>query len=104
MHDWYRLYLVPGAAHCSPNDLQPNGPFPTTDLATLIDWVENGVEPVTLNATVLSGDYEGEEQKLCSWPLRPLWVNNATKMECVYDQASIDTWKWTFDAFPITVW
>ncbi|PYH66558.1 putative tannase [Aspergillus vadensis CBS 113365] len=104
MHDWYRLYLVPGAAHCSPNDLQPNGPFPTTNLAILVDWVENGVEPVTLNATVLSGDYEGEEQKLCSWPLRPLWVNNATKMECVYDQASIDTWKWTFDAFPITVW
>ncbi|OJJ42197.1 hypothetical protein ASPZODRAFT_125919 [Penicilliopsis zonata CBS 506.65] len=104
LNDWYRLFIVPGAAHCSTNDLMPNGPFPRTNLATLIDWVENGVEPVTLNATVMSGDYEGEQWQLCAWPLRPIWSQNGTVMDCEYDQASINTWLWDFDAFPITVW
>ena len=102
--DWYRLYLVPGAGHCAVNDLQPNGPFPQTNLAVMIDWVENGVKPVTLNATVLQGANEGENQQLCAWPLRPLWSKNGTDQTCVYDQASLDTWKYNFDAFKLPVY
>lgn len=64
--DWYRLFLVTGASDCSNNDLQPNGPFPQRPLALSIDWVENGVTSVTLNGTVLSGDYEGEVQQICA--------------------------------------
>jgi len=102
LNDWYRLFLVPGAAHCSTNTLQP-GPYPQVNMATMINWVENGVEPTTLNATVASGAYAGETQNLCSWPLRPYWSGNSS-MECQYDQASIDSWTYTFDAFKLPVY
>jgi tannase len=102
--DWYRLYLIPGAGHCAVNPLQPNGPFPQTNLAVMIDWVEKGVKPVTLNATVLQGDYDGQNQQLCAWPLRPLWADNGTVQNCVYDQSSIDTWSYDFTAFKLPVY
>ncbi|PYI31836.1 putative tannase [Aspergillus indologenus CBS 114.80] len=102
LNDWYRLFLVPGAAHCATNDAMPNGPFPNKNLEVLIDWVENGVVPVTLNGTVLQGENEGQEQQICAWPLRPLW--NGDDLECVYDQASIDTWHFDLNAVPIPVY
>ncbi|CAG8133532.1 unnamed protein product [Penicillium olsonii] len=102
--DWYRLYLIPGAAHCGPSDYQPNGPFPQTTLETLIQWVEKGVSPKRLNATVLQGEHEGEKQEICPWPLRPLWKNNGTTMDCVFHQASIDTWTYDFDAYKLPLY
>jgi len=66
LNDWYRLFLVPGAAHCAPNTAQPNGPFPQTSLTVLIDWVHKGVEPTTLNATVLQGEHIGENRQICA--------------------------------------
>ncbi|KFX95879.1 hypothetical protein O988_05583 [Pseudogymnoascus sp. VKM F-3808] len=104
LNEWYRLFLVPGAAHCSPSPTQPNGPFPQTNLEVLIDWVEKGVAPATLNATVLQGDHKGENEQICLWPLRPRWSGNSTKVECEYDQASIDTWLYDFDAFKLPVY
>lgn len=101
---WYRLYLIPGAGHCAVNSLQPNGPFPQTNLAVMIDWVEKGVKPVTLNATVLQGAHKSENQQLCAWPLRPLWSKNGTVQNCVYDKSSIDTWKYNFTAFKLPVY
>ncbi|GLA42204.1 hypothetical protein AnigIFM63309_010532 [Aspergillus niger] len=101
---WYRLFLVPGASHCMNNDLQPNGPFPQTSLQTLIEWVEQGVVPVRLNGTVLSGTFEGETQEICAWPLRPMWYDNGTSMECEYDQKSLKTWEWDLDAFDLPVY
>jgi tannase len=103
LHDWYRLFLVPGAGHCGPNPLQPNGPFPQTNLAVLIDWVEKGVTPITLNATILQGDNIGDNAQICAWPLRPYWVN-ATTMECQYDKTSIDTWLYDLDAIKMPVY
>ncbi len=103
LNDWYRLFLVPGAAHCSTNTLQP-GPYPADNMATIIAWVENSVEPATLNATVASGTYAGEVQGLCSWPLRPMWSGNSSAFDCEYDQASIDSWTYTFDAFKLPVY
>lgn len=102
--DWYRLYIVPGASHCAANLHEPNAPFPQTNLAVLIDWVENGAKPDTLNATVLLGENKGQNQQICAWPLRPLWTNNGTDMECVYNQESIDTWIYDLDAFKMPVY
>ncbi|ESZ90736.1 tannase [Sclerotinia borealis F-4128] len=99
---WYKLFYVPGAAHCSTNTLQP-GPYPADNMATMMDWVENGIEPERLNATVASGTYEGEVQKLCAYPLRPIWDAEGT-LSCEYDQASIDSWTHTFDAFKLPVY
>jgi len=104
LSDWYRLFLVPGAAHCSTNSLQPNGPFPQTNLEVLINWVENGTVPATLNATVLQGDLKGSNAQICAWPLRPFWSNNGTDMECQYDQASLDTWNYEFDAYKLPLY
>jgi tannase len=104
LNEWYRLFLVPGAGHCSPSATQPNGPFPQTNLAVLIDWVEKDIAPATLNATILQGDHVGENQQICLWPLRPLWTQNGTKMGCEYNQASINSWLYDFDAFKMPVY
>ncbi|PMD30610.1 tannase and feruloyl esterase [Hyaloscypha variabilis F] len=104
LNDWYRLFLVPGAGHCGPSTAQPNGPWPQTSLAVLIDWVENGIEPTTLDATVLQGKHLGEQQQICGWPLRPYWPNDETSMECQYDQASTDSWLYDLDAFKLPVY
>lgn len=104
MNEWYQFYLIPGAAHCGSNSLQP-GPYPQDNMATIIDWVENGIKPSRLNATVSSGDYSGEVQQLCQWPTRPLWSGNSSTFDCVNDEASIESWTYTFDAFKLQpVW
>ncbi|KAI1622082.1 feruloyl esterase-like protein B precursor [Exophiala viscosa] len=104
LSEWYRLFLVPGAAHCAPNTLQPNGPFPQTNLAVLIDWVEKGVVPTTLNATYLAGQNLGQNAQICAWPLRPFWTNNGSTLECQYDQASIDTWHYDMNAYKLPLY
>lgn len=101
---WYRLFLVPGAGHCTINPYQPNHPFPQTNLAVMIDWVEHEIEPTMLNATYLAGENLGQNAQICSWPLRPFWTNNSTEMSCVYDQRSIDTWHYDLGAFNLPVY
>ncbi|KAI1091018.1 tannase and feruloyl esterase [Rostrohypoxylon terebratum] len=103
MSDWYQFYLIPGAGHCGANSLQP-GPYPQNNMQIMIDWVENGVQPTRLNATVSSGTNEGETQMLCQWPERPLWSGNTTDFDCVTDEASTDSWTYTFPAFKLPVY
>jgi len=103
LEDWYQFYLIPGAAHCGSNALQP-GPYPQNNMETMINWVENGIKPSRLNATVSSGTYAGETQMLCQWPTRPLWKGNSSSFSCVNDQDSIDSWTYSFDAFKIPVY
>ncbi|OLN97555.1 Tannase 1 [Colletotrichum chlorophyti] len=98
MDEFYRLYLVPGGAHCGSNEHQPGGGWPQTTLQTVIEWVENGRAPDMLNNTGSGID------SLCRWPLRPLWSDGGASFDCVYDQASIDSWKYTFDAFKVPVY
>ncbi|KAJ5525386.1 tannase [Penicillium frequentans] len=102
LKDWYQLYLIPGAAHCGTNSLQP-GPYPEDNMQTMINWVENGVKPMRLNSTVSSGDYAGETQMLCQFPTRPLWKDNST-FDCVFDKASYETWTYEFPAFKVPVY
>ncbi|KAI5363185.1 putative tannase/feruloyl esterase, alpha/Beta hydrolase [Septoria linicola] len=103
LSDWYQFYLIPGAAHCGANSLQP-GPYPQDNMQTMIDWVENGIKPSRLNATVSSGDNAGEVQALCQWPARPLWSGNSTAFDCVNDEASIESWTYEFPAFKVPVY
>lgn len=101
LSDFYRLYIVPGAAHCSPS--AENGPFPQSVLGSVIDWVENGVVPTQLNATILQGDLEGTRQDICSFPYRPQWSSNSTESHsCVMpDQDALGTWFPVLDSTPI---
>jgi tannase len=102
--EFYRLFLVPGGSHCAPNAAEVNGPWPQTTLQNLIDWVEKDVAPTTLNGTVLLGPNAGQNQQICGWPLRPIFKDNGTNLECVYDQKSIDSWKYDLDAFDMPVY
>ncbi|PMD51411.1 tannase and feruloyl esterase [Hyaloscypha bicolor E] len=105
LQNWYQFYLVPGAAHCGVNSLQPDGPYPEHNMDIMIDWVENGVKPTGLNATTQAGTYKSETQLLCQWPTRPFWASNSsTDFECVNDTASIDSWTYTFPAFKVPVY
>ncbi|KAK5798125.1 hypothetical protein VI817_004416 [Penicillium citrinum] len=102
LQDWYQFYLIPGAAHCGSNSLQP-GPYPENNMDIMINWVENGVKPSRLNSTVSSGEHEGETQMLCQWPSRPLWRSNST-FDCVHDKKSIESWTYQFPAFKLPVY
>ncbi|GAM36619.1 hypothetical protein TCE0_018r05839 [Talaromyces pinophilus] len=104
LNEWYRLYLTPGGGHCGPSTQQPNGPWPQTQLEVLINWVENNSTPTTLNATVLSGSNEGQRWDLCAWPLRPLWSDNGSSFDCIFDQESINTWQWNLTAWNMPVY
>lgn len=104
LQEWYQLYLVPGAAHCGANNLQPNGPYPEDNMNTMINWVEKGIRPTGLNATIQAGADKGDIQVLCQWPTRPLWHSNSTTFDCVNDLASINTWTYTFPAFSVPVY
>ncbi|KAJ3348576.1 hypothetical protein HDU83_001258 [Entophlyctis luteolus] len=97
MDDFYRLYLIPGGAHCSTNTEQPNGGWPQTTLQTMIEWVENGVAPDTLNST-------SNINTVCRWPLRPLWTDDGATFNCVYDQAGIDSFIYDLNAYKIPVY
>lgn len=79
INEFYRFFLVPGAAHCSINPYQPNGPFPQQALNQLIQWVEEGVAPAYLNGTTEAG--ASTQDKICLWPTRPQWTSGV--MSCV---------------------
>ncbi|CAI7665540.1 unnamed protein product [Penicillium glandicola] len=104
LKEWYRLFLVPGAAHCAANSAQPNGPFPQTNFEVMTRWVEEGIVPTTLNATMLQGDNKGNNQQVCAWPLRPYWKDSGDTLTCEYDQASIDNFTYTFDAYKVPLY
>ncbi|RDW92967.1 uncharacterized protein DSM5745_00289 [Aspergillus mulundensis] len=102
LKEWYQLFIIPGASHCASNSLQPNGPFPQDNMATIIRWVEEGVQPTGLNATVTEGNYSGEVQSLCQFPKRPMWKKGA--WECVADEKGAETFQYTFPAFKVPVY
>ncbi|OMP85187.1 Tannase, partial [Diplodia seriata] len=86
--DWYRLFLIPRAAQCGTNSLQP-GPWPASLIDTLFEWFEGGSALDRLNSTVADrSELAGETQQPCKWPIRPVWDGNEN--DSVYDYASID--------------
>lgn len=70
--DFARLYTVPGMGHC--------GGGPATDkfemLDAMVNWVENGVAPDAIMATVNAGNTELPEQ----------WSKQRSRLLCPYPQ------------------
>ncbi|EOD42910.1 putative feruloyl esterase b precursor protein [Neofusicoccum parvum UCRNP2] len=65
-HDFYRYFKAPGVGHCSGG----SGPVPTAAFDSLVAWVEQGVAPDSLPASVVvSGSNVTREQNLCPYPL-----------------------------------
>jgi tannase len=96
LDEFYRFYLVPGAAHCGSNSAQDGSPWPQTTLQTVIEWVEKGRAPDRLAA-------EGDITSLCRWPLRPIWTEEG-EMKCEYDQKSIDSWMYDLDSWDVPIY
>ncbi|KAL7420961.1 hypothetical protein Q5752_003845 [Cryptotrichosporon argae] len=82
INEFYRFFLVPGAAHCAINAYQPDGPFPQYALQQMIDWVESGTVPTYLNGTTESGS--SKQPEICLWPTRPSWDSSGS-FSCVND-------------------
>ncbi|MEV4313986.1 tannase/feruloyl esterase family alpha/beta hydrolase [Actinocrispum sp. NPDC049592] len=61
VNDFYRLFLAPGAQHCS----DATGLVPTNPLGALVDWVEHGKAPATLAAASKDGS---ANRDLCPLP------------------------------------
>lgn len=62
--DYYRVFLAPGVEHCGGGP----GPQPKDPLAALVDWVENGVPPETLDAEIIDHNGDLVTKDLCAWP------------------------------------
>ncbi|PNS20829.1 Ribosome-recycling factor, mitochondrial [Sphaceloma murrayae] len=68
VEDYYRYFRAPGVGHCRGGV----GPVPTRELDQLVQWVEGGVAPETLDAKVVrleQGTNVTREWGLCPWPL-----------------------------------
>ncbi|CAK7242203.1 MAG: hypothetical protein STHCBS139747_003683 [Sporothrix thermara] len=105
LNDFYRFFLVEGAGHCTPGACET--PFPQTNLPVMINWVERGIEPATLNATIISSCAAdaGANAQICQWPLRPVYSNNGTSKACEFpSDEALASWTYDLDAFPITVY
>jgi hypothetical protein len=79
VQDFYRLYLVPGLGHSSPNGTSnpaavPPNFTPTQMYELLTNWVENGVVPdqVTLQSTVGSVT---NSQPVCVYPKKATYIS-----------------------------
>jgi hypothetical protein len=61
--DYYRFFEAPGIDHCG------GGPgwYPGNGLRSLIDWVEKGIAPTSLDARTQGGPVE-RSANLCLWP------------------------------------
>lgn len=80
VRDFYRYFDVPGIQHC---DGGP-GLFPATALDSLVDWVENGKAPDSIEG--VAGNVK---RPICPWPLVAAYkggdADKAESFECKED-------------------
>jgi len=78
---WSRVFLSPGMGHC-----QGGQSLDTFDLlSALVDWVEKGVAPASVNATGRA--FPGRSRPLCAYPKFATYKgtgdqDNAASFEC----------------------
>ncbi|WP_130504160.1 tannase/feruloyl esterase family alpha/beta hydrolase [Blastococcus saxobsidens] len=77
--DFARLFLAPGVGHCSGGA----GPELTNGFGALVEWVENGTAPATLDAAKA-----GVTRPVCAYPLVAEWTGfgdwrDGSNFECV---------------------
>lgn len=77
--DFYRVFLAPGAGHCSGG----YGPVPTDPLSALVGWVERGEVPDTLSAEI-TVDNINITRSLCPYPQVLTYIGSGD----VHDAAS----------------
>ncbi|KAH7385558.1 feruloyl esterase-like protein B precursor [Phaeosphaeria sp. MPI-PUGE-AT-0046c] len=67
--DYYRYFEAPSVDHCG---IGPSGYYPGDALKSLIEWVEKGVAPETLEAKVRNQGFK--KANLCLWPKKMVYL------------------------------
>ncbi|KAK1715103.1 Tannase/feruloyl esterase [Colletotrichum lupini] len=62
-HDYFRMFLAPGADHSISNGLTPRN-----TLSALVEWVEKGIAPVTLRVEGLNAYGKPMTRDICMYP------------------------------------
>lgn len=70
--DFARLFMAPGVGHCAGGD----GPNPVGLLDAVVDWVEKGVAPNTIQAIRRRPDGTMLTRPLCPYPTTAKWTGN----------------------------
>ncbi|KAH7058906.1 Tannase/feruloyl esterase [Macrophomina phaseolina] len=80
--DFYRFFRAPGVGHCRGGA----GPIPTKAFDSLVAWVEEGIAPETLPASVTVAGNATRELNLCPYPLVAAYkggdILKASSYEC----------------------
>ena len=83
VRDFYRYFEVPGVTHCEGG----SGPFPQGALESLVEWVEKGKAPGSIE-----GVAGAVKRPICAWPLVAVYkggdVEKAASFECKEDFAA----------------
>jgi feruloyl esterase len=87
--EFARLLLAPGVGHCGPTGTV--GPLPTDPLGAVVNWVEHGTAPASIEATKVdpAGNLT-QSRPLCAYPLVARYrgqgsVDDAANFECAKD-------------------
>lgn len=85
--EFYRLFLAPGVGHCALG----RGPMPSDPLAVLVEWVEKGKAPDTIDAAAIDEAGEVITRQLCKWPAKPIYMGvgnpaRASSWDCVEEE------------------
>ena len=75
--DSIRLFLAPGVGHCGGGD----GPSPVGVFDAVVDWVEKGVAPKTLQASRKRPDGTTLTRPLCPYPTTAKWTGKGSTDE-----------------------
>ena len=79
-----RLFMAPGVGHCSGGD----GPDRFDVMAPLVKWVEEGIPPSTIEASLVRDETVVRTRPLCAHPSIAVWdgrgdTNAASSFSCV---------------------
>jgi feruloyl esterase len=82
--DFFRLFMVPGMAHCSGGI----GPSQLDPMTAMIDWVEKGKAPTTIKASRVVNNLVLRTRPLCQYPNVARYmgtgsVDDAANFSCV---------------------
>ncbi|KAL2839277.1 feruloyl esterase B precursor [Aspergillus pseudoustus] len=81
VHDYFRLFLVPGAGHS-----WIEGPTPKNMMEVIVSWVEEGIVPDTLRGIGKDGRDTMVERDLCMYPQVQIYESGdptvATSFKC----------------------
>jgi feruloyl esterase len=87
LQSWYRLFPMPGVAHCTGALGGGPGPSATDVFTALTNWVENGVAPATITARGGAGAPATRTRPLCPWPQTAIYngtgsTDDASNFRC----------------------